>query len=58
MLYRKNYFFLLRLKPILSMQYNCTLIGSCRIKKTNQCTAVAREPMAMQPAKIGGASAI
>ncbi len=35
---------------LLIMQYNCTLIGSCRIKKTNQCTAVAREPMAMQPA--------
>ncbi len=26
--------------------YKCTSIGSCRIKKTNQCTAVAREQMA------------
>ncbi len=30
-----------------SRSYNCTSIGSCRIKK---CTAVVREPMAMQPA--------
>ncbi len=30
--------------------YNCTWIDSCRIKKTNQCSAVAHKPMTMKPA--------
>ncbi len=49
-LYGKNYFFLFNWSLFQSRSYNCTSIGSWKIKKTNQCTAVVREPMAMQPA--------
>ncbi len=55
----KTIFFLFNWSLFQSRNYNCTSIGSCRIKKTNQCTAVASEPIAMQPplpTKIGGAS--
>ncbi len=37
-------------------QCNCTSIGSYSTKKQTNGSAAVREPMAMQPAKMGGAS--
>ncbi len=44
-LYGEKLFFLFNWSLFQSRSYNCTPIGSCRIKKMNQSTAVAREPM-------------
>ncbi len=46
----KTFFFLFHWSLFQSCSYNCSLIGPCKIKKTNQCTVFAREAMAMQPA--------
>ncbi len=52
----KNIFFLFNWSLFLIMQWNYTSIGSCRTKKWTNGSASARKPMAMQSAKMGGAS--
>ncbi len=56
---QQNYFVVMlqnNLKLFFLFPFRYSLSLSCKVKETNQLTAMASEPMAMQPAKMGGAS--
>ncbi len=55
-LYGKKLFFLFNWSLFIITLWNCTSNDSFRTKKWTNGLAAAREPIAMQPAKMGGAS--